>query len=247
MSIELTAENYYSQEMSQAFFSVSQYKDFMKCEAMALAKIRGDYQQPMTRAMLVGSFVDAYFEGTLPQFMQENPELFTRKNELRSEFRKANEIIGRVKADPLFMQFMSGEKQRIMPFELFGQPWKMKMDSYLPGICITDLKVVANFKNLPLWRYDLQGAVYQAGVEAVTGERLPFYLAVATKERVTDLDIFQVPQSTLDMALGEIAQNMAHFAGVKAGTVPPDHCGKCDYCKSIKEARIRNYNELLEM
>lgn len=247
MGSEVTAENYYSREMSQAYFSVSQYKDFTRCEAMALAKIRGDYQQPVTRALLVGSFVDSYFEGTLTQFMAENPELFTRKNELKSEFKKANEIIGRIKADPLFMQFMGGEKQRIMTFELFGVPWKMKMDSYLPGVCITDLKVVANFKNLPLWRYDLQGAVYQAGVEAITGERLPFYLAVATKERVTDLDIFQVPQSTLDMALEEIAQNMGHFAEVKAGIVPPDFCGKCDYCKSIKGARIRNYNELLEM
>ena len=250
MGIEVTAENYYSQELNRIFFSVSQYKDFIKCEAMALAKIRGDYQQPMTRAMLVGSFVDSYFEGTLPQFMQENPELFTRKNELKSEFRKANEIIGRVKADPLFMKFMGGEKQKIMAFEMFGLPgvpWKMKMDSYLPGVCITDLKVVANFKNLPLWRYDLQGAVYQAGVEAVTGERLPFYLAVATKERVTDLDIFQVPQSTLDMARDEIIQNMERFAEVKAGSVPPDYCGKCDYCKSIKAARIRNYNELFEM
>lgn len=247
MGPEVTAENYYSREMSRAYFSVSQYKDFTRCEAMALAKIRCDYQQPVTRALLVGSFVDSYFEETLTQFMAENPELFTRKNELKSEFKKANEIIGRIKADPLFMQFMSGEKQRIMTFELFSVPWKMKMDSYLPGICITDLKVVANFKNLPLWRYDLQGAVYQAGVEAVTGERLPFYLAVATKERVTDLDIFQIPQSTLDMALEGIAQNMGHFAEVKAGTVPPDYCGKCDYCKSIKEARIRNYNELLEM
>ena len=247
MGIELTADNYYSNEMSQAFFSVSQYKDFMKCEAMALAKIRGDYQQPVTRALLVGSFVDSYFEGTLPQFMAENPELFTRKNELRSEFRKANEIIGRVKADPLFMQFMSGEKQRIMTFGMSGVPWKMKMDSYLPGICITDLKVVANFKTLPLWRYDLQGAVYQAGVEAGTGERLPFYLAVATKERVTDLDIFQIPQSTLDMAMDEIIQNMARFADVKRGIVPPEYCGHCDYCKSVKGAAIRNYNELLEL
>ena len=60
------------------------------------------------------------------------------------------------------------------------------MDSYLKGVCIADLKVVTNFKSLPLWRYDLQGAVYQAGVEAVTGEKLPFYLAAATKERVVD-------------------------------------------------------------
>lgn len=245
--MELTADNYYSNEMSRDFFSVSQYKDFMKCEAMALAKIRGDYQQPVTRALLVGSFVDSYFEGTLPQFMQENPELFTRKNELRSEFRKANEIIGRVKADPLFMRFMGGEKQRIMTFEMFGVPWKMKMDSYLPGECITDLKVVANFKTLPLWRYDLQGAVYQAGVEAVTGELLPFYLAVATKERVTDLDIFQIPQTTLNLAMDEIRFNIKRFAEIKAGITPPQYCGKCDYCKSVKGATIRNYNELLDI
>lgn len=125
--------------------------------------------------------------------MDRNPEIFTRTKELKSDFRKANEIIGRLQADPLFMRFMSGEKQRIMTFSLFGTDWKMKMDSYLPGICITDLKVVANFKTLPLWRYDLQGAVYQAGVKAVTGETLPFYLAAATKERVVDLDIFQIP------------------------------------------------------
>jgi len=212
---------------------------------MALAKLKGDYKQQMTKPLLVGSFVDSYFEGTLPELMRETPELFTRKKELRSEFKKANEIIGRVKTDPLFMQFMSGEKQKILAFEMFGVPWKIKMDSYLQGVCITDLKVVANFKSLPLWRYDLQGAVYQAGVETVIGENLPFYLAVATKERVTDLDIFQIPQSTLDMAMKEIQQSIDHYSNVKAGIVPPEYCGHCDYCKSIKKATIRNYNELL--
>lgn len=244
---ELTQDNYHSPEQNSKYFSVSQYKDFTKCEAMAMAKIRGEYQQPVTRALLVGSFVDAYFEGTLETFIKEHPAIFTRKNELRSEFRKANEIIARVQADPLFMRFMGGEKQRIMTFELFGVPWKMKMDSYLPGICITDLKVVANFRTLPYWRYDLQGALYQAGVEAVTGEHLPFYLAVATKEKVTDMDIFQIPQSTLDLALKEVADNISRFREVKAGSEPPRYCGGCDHCKRVKAARIRNYNELLEV
>lgn len=241
----LTEKNYYSLEAGEQYFSVSQYKDFMKCEAMAMAKLHGGYEQRTTRALLVGSFVDSYFEGTLPQFMQDNPEIFTRKNELKSEFRKANEIISRVKSDKTFARFMSGEKQRIMTFEMFGVPWKMKMDSYLPGICITDLKIVANFKSLPLWRYDLQGAVYQAGVEAVTGERLPFYLAAATKERVVDLDVFQIPQTTLNLAMDEIGFSIEHYAEVKAGLVPPKACGHCDYCKSVKQAAIRNYNELL--
>lgn len=244
--LELDQNNYYSPEANQQYFSVSQYKDFMQCEAMALAKIRGDYKPEMTRAMLTGSFVDAYFEGTLDQFMKDHPAVFTRKQELRSEFRKANEIIARIRSDELFMKFMSGEKQRIMTFDLFGVPWKMKMDSYLPGICITDLKVVARFKSLPFWRYDLQGAVYKAGVLMNTDEVLPFYLAVATKERTIDLDIFQIPDSTIDMALSEIERNIQHYADVKQGLVPPVYCGKCDYCKSIKAARIRNYNELLE-
>lgn len=244
--IKLNQGNYYSEKANKQYFSVSQYKDFMKCEAMAMAKISGSYKPEMTKALLTGSFVDSYFEGTLEQFIKENPAVFTRKQELKSEFRKANEIIARIKNDELFMRFMSGEKQSIMTFELFGVPWKMKMDSYLPGICITDLKVVANFRSLPLWRYDLQGAVYQKGVEIVTGDHLPFYLAVATKEKAIDLDIFQIPQSTLDMSLNEIGQNIRHFAEVKAGIVEPHYCGKCDYCKSIKKARIRSYNELLE-
>lgn len=245
--LELDQNNYYSSEANQQYFSVSQYKDFMKCEAMAMAKINGTYQPAMTKAMLTGSFVDAYFEGTLDAFMKEHPAVFTRKQELRSEFRKANEIIARIRSDELFMKFMSGEKQRIMTFDLFGVPWKMKMDSYLPGTCITDLKVVAKFRTLPFWRYDLQGAVYQAGVFIKTEEKLPFYLAVATKERTIDLDIFQIPQATLNAALTEIEGSLQHFAEVKNGTVPPVYCGKCDYCKSVKAARIRNYNELLEV
>lgn len=245
--MSLDQNNYYSEDANAKYFSVSQYKDFTKCEAMAMAKISGAYKPEMTRAMLIGSFVDSYFEGTLDQFIKEHPAVFTRKNELRSEFRKANEIIGRIKSDETFTKFMSGEKQRIMTFELFGVPWKMKMDSYLPGICITDLKVVAKFKNLPLWRYDLQGALYQKGVEIVTGEKLPFYLAVATKERVIDIDIFQIPQDTLDVALSEMEITMERFSEIKEGYREPEYCGVCDYCKSIKKAKIRNYNELMEV
>lgn len=245
--LKLDQNNYYSKKSNQQYFSVSQYKDFMRCEAMAMAKINGAYETEMTKAMLTGSFVDSYFEGTLDVFMKEHPAVFTRKQELRSEFRKANEIIARIQSDELFMKFMSGEKQQIVTFELFGLPWKMKMDSYLPGICITDLKVVASFQSLPFWRYDLQGAVYQAGVLQKTDELLPFYLAVATKERMVDLDIFQIPQATLNMALLEIERNIQHFAEVKSGLISPSYCGKCNYCKSVKAARIRNYNELLEV
>jgi hypothetical protein len=40
---------------------------------------------------------------------------------------------------------------------------------------------------------------------------------------------------------------MPRFIAVKNGFEEPEYCGKCDYCKSVKKARIRNYNELLEV
>ena len=104
--MRISQSNYYSLDANKEYFYVSKYKDFVQCEAMAMAKISGIYKPAMTRAMLIGSFVDAYFEGTLDEFIKENPAIFTRKNELRSEFQKANEIISKMKNDELFMSFM---------------------------------------------------------------------------------------------------------------------------------------------
>lgn len=245
--MKLSDDTYYGKEANQAFFSVSQYKDFCKCEAMALAKIRGEYEQPTTKAMLIGTLVDRWFEGTLEQLRQESPNIFyCRNGALRADFRKADQIIKRVQQDERFMLYMSGQKQKILMFEMFGTPWKMKMDSFVEGICITDLKVVQNFKSLAFWRYDIQGAVYTEGVRRVLGQDLPFYLAAATRDKVTDFDIFQIDRPTLDLALSEIEQNMQRFQAVKYGEEEPYYCGVCDYCKSVKRARIRNYSELLE-
>lgn len=245
--IKLNDDNYYSKEANQAFFSVSQYKDFCKCEAMAMAKIRGEFEQKQTKAMLIGTLVDRWFEGTLDKLKEERPNIFfCRNGALKADFKKADQIVKRVKQDERFMQYMSGEKQKIITWEMFGVPWKAKLDSFCDGICITDLKVVQNFKSLAFWRYDLQGAIYQAGVICNTGDRLPFYLAAATKDKVTDFDIFQIDQPTLDMALREIKDRMPRFIAVKSGSEKPNYCGVCDYCKSVKKARIRNYSELLE-
>lgn len=245
---QLNNKNYYSAEANRLYWSVSQYKDFCKCEAMAMAKIRGEFEQKQTKAMLIGTLVDRWFEGTIDKLREESPNIFYCRNGiLRADFRKADEIIKRLKLDERFMQYMSGEKQKILTFEMFGVPWKMKMDSFVEGICITDLKVVQNFRSIAFWRYDLQGTVYQAGVEACGYGRLPFYLAAATKDKVTDFDIFQIDQPTLDMALREIESNMPRFIAVKSGLEKPNYCGVCDFCKSVKKARIRNYSELLEI
>lgn len=243
--MKLTDDNYYSEKANNQYFSVSQFKDFMNCEAQAMAKLKGEYKPEITKPLLVGSYVDRYFEGTLKQFTEENPEIFTAKGELKSEFKQAEQIIKKIENDKLFMQFLSGEKQRIFTFKMFGVWWKIKLDSYIPNVCITDLKVVKDFSSLVKFRYDIQGAVYQKGVEICTGEKLPFYLAAATKEKVIDLDIFQIQQSDLDTALEDVELMIDRFIQVKKGKAEPIQCGQCEYCKSIKKASIRNLKELM--
>lgn len=244
--MELTDKNYYSLEADMEYFSVSQLKSFMRCPAATMAKLRGEYVPETTKPMLIGSYIDRFFEGTLDGFKKEYPEIFTKQGTLRAEFKKAEEIIETVQQYPLFMQFMSGEKQKILTFDLFGAKWKMKMDSFIPDTCITDLKIVRTISTLPQWRYDIQGAIYQKGCELNGLGILPFYLAVATKEEATDVRIFQIPQSVLDLALREVEENMEHFIEIKAGLVEPERCEECDYCKKTRELKIENYVSLLE-
>ena len=61
----LNKDNYFSLEANKAYWSVSQFKSFNKCEAAGYAESRGVYQRPETDALLIGSYVDAYFSGDI--------------------------------------------------------------------------------------------------------------------------------------------------------------------------------------
>ena len=170
--MKLTNNNYYSQKANQAYFSVSQVKDFLKCEAYAMAKINGEWVEEPTTPMLIGSYIDSYFEGTLDIFKKHTPQIFKKDGSLKSEYLKAENIIDRIKKEELFMNCMSGEKQIIMTGELFGTKWKIKMDSYIPHEAIVDLKVVQKIRDISYkngwkqsfiekWGYDLQLGIYQ--------------------------------------------------------------------------------------
>ena len=98
----LTSENYFSPEALTEYFSVSQYKDFVGtmgqrgCEAMALAKMRGEWKPELTKALLIGSYVDAHFEGTLDVFKAQHPEICNKNGELLAAFEHANTVIARI-------------------------------------------------------------------------------------------------------------------------------------------------------
>ena len=255
--MSLTAENYFSQESNQEFMSVSQFKSFMECETKALAALNGDYTEPMSTALLVGSYVDAHFEGTLDIFKAKHPELFTKKGELKSDYKQAEEIIFRVERDNLFMSLMSGEKQVIMTGKILEVPFKIKIDSYHPNVSTVDLKVMKDFERIwnpeihfresfvESWGYDIQGAVYQEIVRQNTGLQLPFYIAAATKEKETDIAAMEIKQERLDFCLDIVKRDLGRVMLVKKGEVEPHRCEKCDYCKKTKQlTEIVDYTEV---
>lgn len=244
--MKLTKRNYFSKKSNMHYMSVSQFKRFEKCPSSALAELQGKYEQEKGVALLVGSFVDSYFEGPkhFEKFLAETPEIFKRDGTLKAEFVQAEAIIERMKKDKLFMEYIGGRSQVIMTGTIEGVAVKIKIDSLHPDK-IVDMKVMKDFQNVFIsergslpwfdaWGYDLQGAVYQEIVYQNTGERLPFYLAGATKEKITDLDIVHIGQDHLDIALDHFRQYAPLYDAIKQGIIEPERCETCEWCKKTK-------------
>lgn len=243
--MKLTQRNYFSKSMNLRYMSVSQFKAFETCPHRALAEIRGKYKREETTSLLVGSYVDAYFEGSLDTFKAQHPEIFKKDGTLKADYIQAEQIIERIKKDRKMMYYLSGQKQVIMTGIIQGVPVKIKIDSLLPD-CIVDQKIVKDFESIydaekgrlpwfEFWEYDLQGAVYQEIVRQNTGLVLPFVIAGATKEKVTDLDLININQKSLDFAFDRFRRDVETYDAMKKGIIPVDRCGKCDYCKQTKK------------
>jgi len=238
--MNLTHDNYYSVEASIYYMGATQFKDFMDCPARALATVKGDWKQPPNTAMLIGSYVDAHFSGTLDEFKSQNPDIFKKNGELLAGYLQANIIIDRIESDKAMMKYLSGEMQTIKTGTIGGVPFKIKMDSYKPDQFICDLKVMRDFK--PIWKdgermnfvtawgYDYQGAIYRA----VEGNDLPFVIAGATKETVPNIELMYIPADVLDDQISIVHELAPQFQMIKLGLVEPERCGHCDYCNATK-------------
>lgn len=269
----LTAENYFSREANMQYMSASQWKAFRKCEAAALAQVRGEYFSEATTAMLIGSYVDAAFEGTLDVFSAKHPELFKKDGTLKADYVHAQEIIARLEEDELYMLLMSGEKQVIKTGVIAGVPFKTKMDSllsaeqtaeiakrfpecaealgFLDG-AIVDQKIMRDMQ--PLWVEDVGrqnfveawGYNYQGAIyRAVDGRLLPFIIAAGTKEQACDLEAISIPDADLDEALAEVEETAPRYQAIKDGLIPPERCGKCPHCRATKKlTKIISWKEL---
>ena len=260
----VTAENYFDSDIEMAYMGSTQVKNFMRCEAAELARLKGEYRPAVTTAMLVGSYVDAHFEGSLNVFQAQHPELFKRDGTLKSEYIKAQNIIGRMEMDDLYSLLMSGQKQVIRTGEIAGVPFKVKIDSLLDGdtcaeivrrfpetapvmgLCdgaIVDHKVMRSLEDVwdgterayvPFWR--AWGYDVQGAIyQSVEGHLWPFLLAVGTKEDEPDLQALHIRDEVLASKLAEIEDIVPRFQAIKEGREVPHRCECCAYCRATRK------------
>lgn len=270
----VTAENYFDPDIQIAYMGSTQFKAFEKCEAAALAQLRGDYTPQLSPALLVGGYIDAYFEGSLPDYEAKHGEMFKRGGGLKSEYLHAKRVIQRMEADRLYSLLMSGQKQVIRTGWIAGVPFKIKIDSLLDGaICeqiasefplagkalglcdgaIVDQKAMRSLADVwsaeeGRWLSFVEAWGYDlqgAIYQAVEGNMLPFILAVGTKEAAPDLAALYVDDSALAAKLAEVEACAPRYQAIKEGKVAPHPCGRCPYCRATKKLdRIVHYREL---
>ncbi|GJM72961.1 hypothetical protein HMSSN036_51770 [Paenibacillus macerans] len=262
--MKLTPENYYSQEANEYYMSVSQYKDFLKCEAAALAKLKGKYKDIKREALLLGSYVHTALESeeAFEQFRNATPELYTAKKELKAPYRMANNMIDSILSDDLCNIVLEGDKEVILTAELFGIPWKAKLDVLNRETGrFTDIKTVKGIREkywnghkyvsfIQHYQYDVQMAIY-AEIERLSGEENPEYLEptllAVSKEEVPDKEIIWFDSDLIQEKLHEVSVNIGRVIAVKRGEEAPTGCGKCDYCKAHKKLDgMTYYLDLLE-
>lgn len=273
--MELTNENYHSIEARLEYMGYSQFCDFLKCEEQALARIRGEIEDKTSPALTFGSYVDNYFSKETPmsEFVAKHPEMFTKQGTFKADFKNVESVIKAIEEDELLLKYLGGEHQVIMTGEIAGVKFKIKIDSYHPNKLIVDQKIIKDMddvwvetvdedglkRNVRLnfvmaWRYDLEGAIYQE-IERQhhlreTGEdrRLPFVLAVTTKEDAPDKQLIEIDQDVLDKALQEVIEKAPRFDAIKKGEIAPSGCGRCPLCRSRKKLTgVFSYKKLFNI
>lgn len=240
----LNQDNYYQ---ASEYFSVSLFKQFQKCPACAMATLRGEWKPEKSKALLLGSFVDEALTGTeesMREFLTKNErDIYKKGGGKYAEFAQAEEAIELIRKQPLMMQYLTGEHQKIMTGEIEGVPFKIKMDTYKENEFISDLKYMRSLRSpnlfepmIKYWGYDLQAACYQEIVRQNTGKQLPFLFIVATKETPCHLAVGEISQFNMDDALEVVRKNIKRYAAIKAGEIEPERCEDygCDYCTSTK-------------
>ena len=264
IQMNLNKKNYYSQEANQEYMSVSQFKDFFKCEALALAKIDGFNEFTSNTALLVGNYVHSYFESDEAhcEFLKENDEAIkTKAGKPRADFITADNMINKLKNDNFFNFVYQGEKEHILTGEFFGTEWKARIDclnvekGYFVDIKTTAsmdkrywskkyLKMVSFVEN---YDYVLQMAVYKVLLEKKFGKSFEPYIMAVSKDEPTNIAAIKFDEERFTAEYDLIETLLPRIIKVKNKEIEPHRCENCAYCKQTKQLTgFIEVGELLE-
>ena len=247
----LSDENYYSNEADWQYMSTSQYKSFLKCEAAALAKLKGDWAPTSDpKALLVGNYVHSYFESieVHEAFKEENKsKMFSSRKPygLLKDFQIAEQMIDRLKQEEVFMNIYQGEKETIVTGELFGTTWKGKIDclnvedEYFVDIKTTkdmhERKWNENYGSretfLVNFGYVLQMAIYQELLLQQYGKTFTPIIAAVSKQTPSEARLITIEQDKMNYELVLLKEKIERIVRVKNGEERPTPCGTCEYCR----------------
>lgn len=260
-TIKLTKSNYYSHDTDFQYMSFSVFKDFEKCEAATLAKLKGDWEPTSNpEPLLVGNYVHSYFESpeAHQEFVEANKSemISTRgktKGQLKSSYKVADDMIKALSEDDFFNYvYMPGEKEVIVTGELFGHQWKGKIDSLcLDRGYFCDLKTVDDFHkghwNPELRQkvnfvedrgYHMQAAIYQELIRQTFDVDCQPYIFGVSKQPIPDKIAISFDgdgQFLMQSALEKIKTDQDRFWRVLMGEEKPKRCSKCEYCRQSKQ------------
>lgn len=262
--MKLTPENYYSNETDWQYMSFSLFKDFEQCEARALAKLKEDWKPTSNPVpLLVGNYTHSYFESAKSHqsFVDANKKkLMTRPTKkdpnghLRADFKVADQMVDTLNKDRMFNFFYKpGNKEVIVTGKIDGYWWKGKIDSLvLDKGYFCDLKTVDDIhkghwsvdehRYVPFIfdrEYDLQMAIYRELIKQTFAKQCQPFIFAISKQTPPDkmaIDFNGVDdQYALEADLDKVKELQPHFWKVMTGEEAPVACGKCDYCREMKQ------------
>lgn len=264
-AIELTEENYYAKDTSWHYMSVSLFKDFMQCEAAALAKLKDEWQpERLPVPLLVGNYVHSYFESeeSHQKFVDANSKemISSRgktKGQLKADFKVADAMINVLKDETVFKAlYEPGQKEVIVTGDIYGYKWKGKIDSLnLDQLYFCDLKTVDDihkkhwssaynkYDNFIADRgYFMQMAVYIELIKQTFGVSCQPFIFAVSKQTPPDKEAidFNGDQDAIYMedAMRMIEEKQEHIQRVMSGEEAPIRCDHCEYCRLTKKIEL---------
>jgi hypothetical protein len=226
-----------------------------------MAWLTGEVEQEEKEALIVGNYLHSWNEGAEAHadYKAKYADfIFNKKGEPYAAYKKADEMIACLQADPKAMFYLEGQKEVIQTVEMFGTPWKFKIDVLNPERnYLLELKTTASIreavwvsgedgKRRPTnfvegWGYLLQAALYAEGERLFRkGDEWRDFLCIAvSKESPPDHELIRLrDDERFRQELAAVSERLPRILEVKKGAETPVRCGTCKYCRASKKITV---------